>query len=581
MVVIIAFIAVIISPACIADENVIDLELTLAEKSWLDSRPEIVLAPATDFYPFEFFDENGNYRGVAADYIFLIEKRTGIKFRIVKIVSPEERKAKIASGEIDIVAAADNSPEITDHMLLTQPHIIIPGVIVSSKKYANLEELGGKRVAVTSKEQWGIYIESNYPAVQTVYVPNIATGLELIPLEIVDALVSDMATTSYYIHREGMTEIQVVGKVDADYVLGIATRRAWPELNSIMEKALASISDSEKDKIYRQWIHQKKSSIVHSSTFWTIVLIIFSGVVFVLIAILVWNQTLKKLVLHRTESLEQELQRRHAAEIELKDTHENLVRSHLQLKETQLQLINAEKMEIIGRLAAGIAHEVKNPLAVIRLGLDYISNDLEKMGSNNEALRDMGKAVQRANRVVNSLLDFSRERKLQIRNSKLNDIIEESLHLVRHELEQRNIKLVKNYDKQLPEMAIDPNKMEQVFINLFLNAIQAIRRDGTLYVSTYSRRIGQIYNADKKLEPGVENRDQLVIAEVGDTGPGIEEKIMGKIFDPFFTTKANEEGTGLGLSVTRNIVDLHHGVIEIKNRESGGVSVKIVLKIQD
>ncbi len=573
----ILLVTAISSPVSSADEAAVDLELTRAEETWLASHSEVVLAPAINFYPFEFFDENGNYRGVAADYISLIEKRTGLKFRVTRTKSPSERKAKIESGVIDVVAAADNTPGITGRMLLTSPHIIMPGVIVSNKKFKTLKELDGKTVAVTSGEQWGAYIENNYPAIQTLYVPNIVTGLELIPSEAVDALVSDKATTSYYIHREGMTDIQVVGKVDGDLELGIATRKDWPELNSIMEKALASISNSEKNKIYRQWIHQKQIPIIQSGTFWTIMLIIFAGVVFTLIAIVFWNQSLKKQVLQRTKSLDQELQRRHNTEVELKDAHKNLVRSHQQLKEAQLQLINAEKMEIIGRLAAGIAHEVKNPLAVIRLGLDYISGGVDEKHSTGEVLRDMGKAVQRASLVVNSLLDFSRERKLQIRNSKLNDIIEESLRLVRHEFEQRNIKLAKNLDSQLPEMEIDPNKMEQVFINLFFNAIQAMGRDGTLSVSTYSRGT-HADNAEHKSVAGVTTGNAWIIAEVSDTGPGIEEKIMDRIFDPFFTTRANEKGTGLGLSVTKNIVDLHHGRIEIKNRESGGASVKIMLK---
>ncbi len=579
--VMIVFVVVASSPVYAADETAMDLELSQAEKSWLTSHPDIVLAPAANFYPFEFFDRNGSYRGVAADYISLIEKRTGIKFRIVRSKSPDERYAKIASNEVDIVTTEGNSPDITDHMLLTRPHITMPGVIVSNKKFRTLDELDGKRVAVTSKEQWGAYIESNYPAVRTVYVPNIATGLELISPGKVEALVSDMATTSYYIHREGLTEIQVVGKVGSDFELRIATRRDWPELNTIMEKALASISQSEKDKIFRQWIHLKKQSIVDSSTFWTVVLLTVSGIVFILIAILFWNHSLKKQVLQRTESLDQELQLRHAAEVELKDAHRNLVRSHQQLKETQMQLIHAEKMEIIGRLAAGIAHEVKNPLAVVRLGLDYISGEIDEKNPGGEVLRDMGKAVQRASRVVNSLLDFSRERELQIRSSNLNDIIEDSLRLVRHELEQHNIKLEKNLAGNLPEMAIDPNKMEQVFINLFINAIQAMRRGGTLIVSSYTRRADDACNTEHMPVPGVGTDSELIIAEVSDTGSGIEEKIMDRIFDPFFTTRADEDGTGLGLSVTRNIVDLHNGRIEIKNREPGGVSVKILLERQD
>lgn len=567
----------IVMPAAVAETPGSGLSLSRAEKDWLANHPDLVLAPQPEFYPFEFFDKSGNYRGVAADYIALMEKRLGIEFKVVRIDNQHKRSAAIKSNHIDIIAATIATPEIQKYMLLVRPHIVMPGVIVSDKEYRNLDALQGKKVAVVAGHQWEKLVSSTYPDIRIVRAPDIVTGLELTSLGAADALIGDMATTSYYIHREGMTDLRVVGKLAKNLELRIATRKDLSMLNGIMEKALASITEDEKAKISRQWIHLKKSSLFQSNTFWAVVLITVAVILFAQITIIVWNRTLKKQVYQRTQALNLELQRRHEAEIELQAAHEDLINSHEELKKTQLQLSHAAKMESVGRLAAGVAHEVKNPLAVIRLGLDYIDKEFKKKNKNADVLQDMGNAVRRADSVINSLLDFSRISKLQRSMNSLNKVIDESLCLVNHELMQHDIKLVKNLDKTLPEVELDPNKLQQVFVNLFMNAFQSMQNDGTLGISTYLKKITQ----QDSTVSGFGTGQTVVVAEVNDTGSGIENDKLEKIFDPFYTTKPVGKGTGLGLSVIKNIMDLHNGAINIINRESGGLSVILMFRTKN
>ena len=555
-------------------------ELTESEKSWLVNHPKIILAPAANFYPFEFFDENGTYRGVAADYVALLEKRLGIKFQVIRIEGEQLRMNEIKSAGVDIIAAATKVPDITESMLLTRPHIIMPGVIVAREEYKDIKALSGKKVAAVSGEQWVKLIATQYPDINIVRVPDTATGLELVSLGAVKGLISDIATASYYIHREGLTDIQISGNAGRDFKLAIATRKDWPQLQSILEKTLASITRDEREKISRQWIHLKQPSMLQRPIYRNVIVAVVLTVLLGMIAIIVWNRTLKGRVLQRTRALNAELQRRHDAEAGLQAAHNDLIHSHQELKLAQLKLIHAAKMESIGLLAASFAHEVKNPLAVIRLGLDYVGGELKNESTINDVLKGMGDAISRADTVINRLLDFSREDKLESGPTDINIIIEDALHLVQHELNQCNIKLVKELAPRLPVTELDASKVQQVFVNLFMNAIQAMRRDGVLTIVTYQTVIGENAKLGQIEKCEIEVGAAVLVAEVKDTGPGVAGEVMEKIFDPFYTTKPAGEGTGLGLSVIRNIVDLHQGTIDIRNRDSGGLSVRVIFRKQ-
>ena len=264
-------------------------------------------------------------------------------------------------------------------------------------------------------------------------------------------------------------------------------------------------------------------------------------------------------------------------EAELKRSHEALQKSHQELLDAQMKLIQAAKLESVGRLAAGVAHEVKNPLAVIQLGLEYLSAEGEGDETEVLVIADMLNAVQRADTVIKGLLDFSREKELDLAFDNINRVIDVSLQLVKHELTQHNIRLFRELDDSLPDLDLDANKVQQVFINLFMNAIQAMGKDGDLIVRT---TIQDLPPGDSDL-PSCEfdEAQQLIRVDVEDTGSGISDEGMAQIFDPFFTTKPVGQGTGLGLSVSRNIIKLHGGEIGLDNRPEGGVVARILLPV--
>ena len=253
--------------------------------------------------------------------------------------------------------------------------------------------------------------------------------------------------------------------------------------------------------------------------------------------------------------------------------------AHTELREMQLQLIDAEKMKSIGRLAAGVAHEVKNPLAIIRMGIDYLNQAVGGDEGSALTLREMTDAVQRADGVIRGLLDFSAPKQLDVKRESLNAIIERALQLVRGEIGAR-VEVLRELDPQLPPLPLDAVKISQVFVNLLTNALHAMGRSGTLTVRTYRKQLTSVgANISGRSIESFRVGGTIVVAEIDDTGHGIPDEKIGKIFEPFFTTKATGVGTGLGLSVVKTIMDLHGATIDLRNLPEAGARATIMFQV--
>jgi PAS domain S-box-containing protein len=293
-------------------------------------------------------------------------------------------------------------------------------------------------------------------------------------------------------------------------------------------------------------------------------------------ALLMRDMTDRMRIEEKLKEANAELSRREEA---LRAALSNATKTQEALESAQLQVVQTEKMESVGRLAAGVAHEVKNPLAIIQSGIDYLG---ERDGGDpvrQEVLSEMEYAVTRADRIIGGLLDFSMPGTLEPTYEDLNAVIERALLLVKHELDRNRISVVRAMTPDLPPVWIDERKMEQVFLNVFLNAIQAMPHGGTMSVKTWLRPSAEtglpIGSRSSKV---VRHMGRVVVAEVDDTGTGIPENLLRKVFEPFFTTKPTKKGTGLGLTVARAIVEMHGGMISLSNRARGGVQVLVTLR---
>lgn len=246
----------------------------------------------------------------------------------------------------------------------------------------------------------------------------------------------------------------------------------------------------------------------------------------------------------------------------LRSALQDLKASHEELKTTQLQLIQAAKLESVGTLAAGVAHEVKNPLQTILLGLDYLDDDTPVTSEGlRPVLHQMRDAVTRANAIVKELLQFSTVTALEMEPEDLNGLVERALWLINYEADAARIRIVRDLCPGLPPVPLDHGKMEQALINVLLNGIQAMTQGGSLTVST---------RLSTALSP---HAAPQVTLEIVDTGPGIPEDHLARIFDPFFTTKPRGVGTGLGLPIVKKIAELHHARLQVRTLAGGGAAV--------
>ena len=255
-----------------------------------------------------------------------------------------------------------------------------------------------------------------------------------------------------------------------------------------------------------------------------------------------------------------------------------LNRERSEVSELQMQLIQAEKLESLGRMAAGVAHEVKNPLSIILGGVDYFSNKADMSETDQTVMNLMRENIMRADRIVSEMVDFSRQYKLSFKPTDPNELIDKALSLKFADLRHKQVDLKLNLKDDLSPVEIDPLKIEQVLVNLIGNAVHALPVGGQLKISTYLSTLDSV-KRDEGLRTfdQIRVKDKLLVMEVRDYGTGISQKILGNIFDPFFTTKPTGEGTGLGLSVSRKIVELHHGVLVLENVDPPGIRARILL----
>jgi two-component system NtrC family sensor kinase len=228
--------------------------------------------------------------------------------------------------------------------------------------------------------------------------------------------------------------------------------------------------------------------------------------------------------------------------------------------ELEQRLVQADKLSSIGLLAAGVAHEVNTPLAVISTYAQMLAKQVAEDSQKSMILDKIAKQTFRASEIVNSLLNFSRTSTTSFSEVNLNRVIQETLSLLEHQLQKSGIEVRTDFDLHLPAVNGNSGKLQQVFLNLFLNARDAMTAGGAIEVRTWAEGL-------------------RVKVEVGDTGPGIAMEHLHRIYDPFFTTKAARKGTGLGLSVTYGIIQEHAGSIEVSNAPNGGARFRIELPL--
>jgi two-component system sensor histidine kinase/response regulator len=242
--------------------------------------------------------------------------------------------------------------------------------------------------------------------------------------------------------------------------------------------------------------------------------------------------------------------------VDLQHKNEDLERSYKTLQETQEKLIQSEKLASIGRLASRIAHELRNPIQGIRMGIELLKQDLSS-DRHHTTLQHIDQEITAANKIVHDLLEYAREMTFEYTETDVNTLIEGVLYNLAEKITERQITVNTHYG-DIGVIIADGIRIRQAMLNIIQNSIEAVEQGGTLTITTTSQD------------------ENAVIISVQDTGCGITPEHQQRIFEPFFTTK--EHGVGLGMSIVHKIIEAHGGTIHIKSREGIGTTFTVVLR---
>lgn len=241
--------------------------------------------------------------------------------------------------------------------------------------------------------------------------------------------------------------------------------------------------------------------------------------------------------------------------------HVVLFRDLTEIHRLKEEVVRAQRLASIGRLAAGVAHEIRNPLSSIKGFATYFRERYREVPQDKQTAEIMIQEVERLNRVVGQLLEFARPMSVERRPTGARSLVQHSLRMVESQIREKEIRVETRIDEEIPRLAVDPDRLQQAMLNLYLNGIEAMEKGGTLTVSIQR----------------MQGERRMVEVSVSDTGKGIGEEDLVHIFDPYFTTKSS--GTGLGLAIVHKVVESHGG--EVRAESEKGRGTKVILSLPD
>lgn len=244
------------------------------------------------------------------------------------------------------------------------------------------------------------------------------------------------------------------------------------------------------------------------------------------------------------------------------DLLKNAGETRHELEKSRESLAMAEKMAMVGKLAAGMAHSVRNPLTSVKMRLFSLNRTASLNDDQTDDLMVISEEIEHIDTIVQNFLEFSRPPKLQMQLVSPSTVVDMMLQLLTHRLKSYDVTVTRERKDTLPEIKCDPEQLKEVFVNLVENACQAMGRGGQITITE---------------DVAETEGEKTCVIHVRDNGPGMSEKIVEKIFNPFFTTK--DEGTGLGLSIVERIIENHNGKIRVESREGEGACFVITLPV--
>jgi signal transduction histidine kinase len=545
--------------------------LTPEERTYLEQRPQVRLAPDPHFPPVESFDENGVHMGLIADYFSIIEQRIEFEIDIVQLPDWDEVMRQAQNRLVDGITAAQITQERQAYLFFSQPIVDIPNVIIARRGMTDISmndlHRSGAMVALTKGNAIHEYVQERFPGIRLELVRDDLSALESVAFGHADATVVNLAIASHLIRTQGLGGLSVVGDSGRSNPLAIATRNDDPMLARILAKGLAAVTPEEKAALYHKWIGLEPAPLGLSRKAWTVALVAAGVLVLCFVVGLAWVAMLRRRVAARTKELEHEFLERKRAEEE---------RHAMERK-----LLEAQKLESLGVLAGGIAHDFNNLLMSIMGNADLALLDVHA-GPLKERLEDIMEGTKRASDLARQMLAYSGRGKLVVEHVDLCSIVREMVRLLSASI-SKSAEIQLDLPPALPFIEADASQLRQVIMNLVTNAAEALPDgQGKILISVRlaplsERELSGEENRARDESAPLEAGDYAVLT-IRDQGIGMSEETLAKIFEPFFTTKF--QGRGLGMSAVIGIVRGHRGALFIRSKLGEGTTFTVAFPVR-
>jgi signal transduction histidine kinase/ActR/RegA family two-component response regulator len=518
--------------------------LTDKEKRWLIDHPEITYSSDPDYPPIEFLNGKGMHNGMSKDILTLLGKKIGLRFNLEPAKSWAEVMEMGQKRSVDMWSSAASTPQRLEYMNFTKPYIKLPAVIIVKTENQNvqtLDTLEGKKIAITSGYAVHEFITKNHSELEIEAVPNVLTGLRMVSLGLVDAMIANIAVAAFYMEQDGIVNLRVGGKSGFTYELAFASRKDSPIINSILEKGLARITHEETQDIYKKWMPQEEETgiIVENLLAW----VLAGLLVFAVGSTIVWSLSLNKEVKQRT----------------------------LELKSAKEEAEKANKAK--SNFLSSMSHELRTPMNAILGFAQLLKRNKEQTLSERQKgnVAEIIRAAKHLLELINEILDLetieSGNLSMSIEPVNLSPLVDEIFNVFLPMAEDQGIYFENRIDKQENlNVLADRTRLKQVLLNLISNALKYNNEGGSVILECEGPRNGKL------------------CISIRDTGIGISENQRQAVFEPFNRLGAEGteiEGTGVGLTITKQLVETMGGSISMESVVGEGSCFTIEFPISD